>query len=87
MKIFKYFDKVNHDKKTAKEFLSGVLAVGAAGFILCLIWFGLLIARGIEWYWIAFDSAIVIFCIWAIVKAIVPTTKEIFDELNKPDEK
>ena len=82
-------DKINTDPKAGWMFLTTILFLGGFGIVLCLIWFYLLIKQGMSVGWIIFDTAIVIFCGWAIVKGIIPMSKEAFrqiEEKSKEDE-
>ena len=78
-------DKIHSDKNAGNTFLTAVLGVGAFGILLCLVWFALLVMKGMEWYWIVFDCAVIAFCAWAIIKGIVPMSKIAFDQINKMD--
>lgn len=87
-RVGKFCDKVLTDPEYGYGFLTGVLALGAFGFICCLVWFYLLIKSGMPWEWIVFDSAVVLFCIWVIFKMIIPLAKEDYKYIDKQwDEK
>jgi len=76
----------NTDRNTGKLFLSVVFALGAVGVLFCLVWFALLCMKGIPLWCLIFDVAIIIFCIWAVVKGVIPMAKEAFDFLEKLDD-
>ena len=76
-------DKIMTEPEWGGGFLTMVLALGAVGVLCCLVWFYLLIKQGMPWYWIAFDSAIVLFCGWVVVKMIIPMYKECFKHIDK----
>ena len=83
-------DKINTDPEAGWTFLTTVLLLGGFGIVLCLLWFYLLIKQGMPVGWIIFDSAIVIFCGWAIIKGVIPMSKEAYksiDEKRKKEEK
>lgn len=85
-KIEQFVEKTYTDRKTGEAFLSVVLALGAVGVFFCLLWFALLVKQGLPLWCIIFDVAIIIFCGWAVVKMIIPWTKEAFEHLEKLDE-
>lgn len=84
----KMVNKIMTEPEYGYGFLTGVLALGALGFICCMVWFYLLIKSGMPWGWIVFDSAVVLFCIWVIIKMIIPMAKEDYKYIDKQwDEK
>jgi hypothetical protein len=85
-KIEQFVEKTYTDRKTGETFLSAVLALGAVGVFFCLLWFALLVKKGLPLWCIIFDVAIIAFCGWAVVKMIIPWTKEAFEHLEKLDE-
>ena len=82
-KIKGFVDKVYTDKKTGNLFLANVIALGAVGLIFCLAWFVMLCVGGIPLWALIFDSAIILFCAWAIFYGIVPMAREAFKLINK----
>lgn len=79
-------DGINNDPEKSWTFLSLVLILGGFGVGLCLLWFYLLIKQGMPVGWIIFDTAIVIFCGWAIVKGIIPMSKEAYKLIDEKRE-
>ena len=75
-----------NDPQAGWTFLTLVLLVGGFGVFCCLMWFYLLIQKGMEWYWILFDSAIVLFCLWAVIWGIIPMAREAYKDINKKRE-
>ena len=86
-KIKEFVDKTHTDRETGEKFLSGVLALGAVGVFFCILWFIGLCIEGIPLGYLIFDVAIIIFCAWAIIKCIIPTSKEAFKHLEKMEYK
>jgi hypothetical protein len=82
-KIKWYVDKTYTDRETGEKFISFVLTLGAVGIIFCIIWFILLCMKGMPVGFIIFDIAIIAFCAWAIIKAIIPNAKKIYKHLEK----
>ena len=82
-KIKEFVGKTCTSKDTGNMFLSTILIFGAFGFILCLVWFGLLCVRGIPLWALIFDIAILLFCTWAIIWGIIPMAKDAFKSINK----
>jgi len=80
-------DKINTDPEAGWTFLTTVLLLGGFGIVLCLLWFYFLIKQGMSVGWIIFDSAIVIFCVWAIIRGIIPMSKEAYKSINEKREK
>ena len=76
-------DDINNDPDKSWAFLSLVLIFGGLGIVLCLLWFYFLIKQGMPVGWIIFDSAIVIFCGWAIIRGIIPMSKEAYKSIDK----
>lgn len=59
-----------------KEFLIGVLLLGAFGLICCIIWFILLVEKnGLSLGWGIFFFALFVFCTWAIVEGVIKPLK------------
>lgn len=85
-KVFRFVEKAYTDRNTGELFLSVVLALGAVGVFFCLVWFVLLCMKGIPLWCLIFDIAIIIFCIWAVVKGVIPMAKEAFGFLEKLDD-
>ena len=86
-KIKEFVEKTYTDKDTGNIFLSTILIFGAFGFILCLIWFGMMCAKGIPLWTLIFDIAIILFCAWAIIWGIIPMAKDAFKSINENDRK
>lgn len=80
--IKKIVDKINTDSDAGRTFLTTILLIGGFGIMFCLVWFYLMIKEGMPMGWIIFDSAVVIFCGWAIIKGVIPMTKKSFKEMN-----
>ena len=85
--IKKWYDKVTKEKESAWRFITTILLLGGIGVFFCLIWFALLVKQGMPIGWIIFDLAIVCFCGWAIVKAIIPMSKKVYDHIDKMPDK
>ena len=85
-KIERFVEKTYTDRKTGETFLTVILSLGAVGIFMCLLWFGMLVKQGLPLWCIIFDVAIIIFCGWAVVKMVIPWTKEAFEHLEKLDE-
>lgn len=83
----KFLNKTYTDRKTGEIFITSVLALGAVGLIFCLVWFALLCAKGIPLGILIFDIAIIAFCVWAIVAAIIPGAKQIYKDYEKMEYK
>lgn len=81
--IHRTVDNINNDPECGWLFLTTVLLLGGFGVAMCLVWFYLLIEQGMPIGWIIFDTAIVIFCGWAIFKCIVPMSKECYKEIDR----
>lgn len=81
--IHRIVDNINNDPEAGWLFLTTILLLGGFGVICCLLWFYLLIKQGTPVGWIIFDTAIVIFCGWAIIKCIVPMSKECYNIIDK----
>jgi hypothetical protein len=80
--IKKIVDKINTDPDAGQTFLTTILLMGGFGIMFCLVWVYLMIKKGVPTGWIIFDSAVVIFCGWVIIKGIIPMTKKSFKEMN-----
>ena len=80
-------DGINNDPDKSWAFLSLILILGGFGIVLCLLWFYFLIKQGMPVGWIIFDSAIVIFCGWAIIKGVIPMSKEASKSIDEKREK
>ena len=80
-------DDINNDPDKSWAFISLVLILGGFGIVLCLLWFYFLIKQGMPVGWIIFDSAIVIFCVWAIIRGIIPMSKEAYKLIDEKREK
>ena len=76
-------DKINTDPEAGWTFLTTILLLGGFGIVLCLLWFYFLIKQGMPVGWIIFDSAIVIFCGWAIIKGVIPMSKEAYKSIDE----
>lgn len=85
-KIEEFVEKTYTDRKTGETFLAVILSLGMIGVFMCLLGFGMLVKKGLPLWCILFDIAIFIFCGWAVVKMIIPWTKEAFDHLEKLEE-
>ena len=83
--IEQFVEKTYTDRKTGETFLTVILSLGAVGIFMCLLEFGLLVKQGMPLWCIIFDIAIILFCGWAVVKMIIPWTKEAFEHLEKLD--
>lgn len=81
--IHRTVDNINNDPECGWLFLTTVLLLGGFGVAMCLLWFYLLIEQGMPIGWIIFDTAIVIFCGWAVVKAIIPLSKEAYKQIDE----
>jgi hypothetical protein len=82
-KIKQIVDKINTNPKTGSTFLGCVLLLGAFGIGCCLAWFILMILAGMVPLWaLIFDGAIIAFCCWAIVYAVIPWSKKAFKMMN-----
>ena len=75
-------DKINTDPEAGWVFITTVLILGVAGVVLCLLWFYLLIKQGMPVGWIIFDTAVVIFCAWAIIKGIIPMSRDCYKNIE-----
>ena len=82
-KIKNFVDKTYTDRETGKKFITFVLSLGTIGILLCLIWFALLCKEGLPLWCIIFDIAIIAFCAWAIIKAIIPGAKQVYKHLGE----
>jgi len=80
-------DKINTDPEVGWIFITTVLLLGGFGVVLCLLWFYLLIKQGMPVGWIIFDTAIVIFCAWAIIKGIIPMSRDCYKIIEDKREK
>ena len=76
-------DRINTDPEAGWTFLTTILILGGVGIVLCLIWFYLLVKQGMPVGWIIFDTAIVIFCAWAIIKGIIPMSRNCYKIIEK----
>ena len=79
-------DNILHDPQAGWTFLTTVLLLGGFGVICCFLWFYFLIKQGMEWYWIVFDSAIVLFCLWAIIWGIIPMARGAYKDIKKKED-
>lgn len=75
-------DKINTDPEAGWVFITTVLILGGVGVVLCLLWFYLLIKQGMPVGWIIFDTAIVIFCAWAIIKGVIPMSRDCYKTIE-----
>ena len=80
-------DSINNDPEKSWTFLSLVLIFGGFGIGLCILWFYFMIKEGMPVWAIIFDTTIVIFCGWAIVKGIIPMSKKAFKLIDEKREK
>lgn len=80
-------DRINTDPEAGWTFLTTVLLLGGLGIVLCLIWFYLLVKQGMPIPWIIFDTAIVIFCGWAIIKGIIPMSRNCYKIIEEKRKK
>ncbi len=85
-KINEFVKKTYTDKTVGEIFIACVLTMGAAGVMLCLVWFAHLVSKGIPLGWLIFDIAILAFCTWAIIKGIVPMSKDAIKHLENLDD-
>ena len=76
-------DRINTEPEAGWTFLTTILILGGVGIVLCLIWFYLLVKQGMPVGWIIFDTAIVIFCAWAIIKGIIPMSRNCYKIIEK----
>ena len=76
-------DAINNDPEKSWAFITLVLLLGGFGVVLCLLWFYFLIKQGMPVGWIIFDSAIVIFCGWAIIWGIILMSKEAYKSIDE----
>ena len=81
--VGKTVDKILTEPEYGWGFLTGVLVLGGFGVICCLLWFYFLIKSGMPWGWIVFDSAIIIFCAWVVIKMIIPMYKEAYKDIDR----
>ena len=79
-------DNILNDPHAGWTFLTIVLLVGGFGLFCCFMWFNLLIQKGMEWDWIVFDSAIVLFCLWAVIWGIIPMARGAYKDIKKRNE-
>lgn len=86
-KIEQIVDKINTEPEAGRNFLTGVLMLGGIGVFFCLVWFGLMVAAGMPLWALIFDSAIILFCVWAIVKGVIPMSKEAFKQIDEKEKK
>ena len=86
-KIKDFVDKTYTDRETGENFITFVLALGGVGVFLCLVWFVLLCMQGIPLGFLIFDVAIVGFCAWAVIKAVIPGAKQIYKHLGEMEYK
>lgn len=85
--VEKFFDTVNDDPEAGWWFLTTVLLIGGFGVGLCILWFYLMLVQGMPVWAIIFDSAIIIFCAWAIIKGVIPMSKEAYRINNEKRKK
>ena len=85
-KVCQFVEKTYTDRKTGELFLSVVIGLGVTGIFFCLAWFALLCMKGIPLWCLILDIAVIIFCVWAIVKGVIPMAKEAFGLLEKLDD-
>ena len=85
--IAKIYDKITKEKNSAWLFITLVLILGGFGVLCCLIWFGMMLKEGMPLWAIIFDLAIICFCCWAVVKAIIPMSKKVYDHIDKMPDK
>lgn len=86
-KIKEFVNKTHTDRETGEKFIGGVLALGAVGIFFCIMWFIGLCMQGIPLGYLIFDIAIILFCAWAIIRAVIPMSKEAFRQLRELDNK
>ena len=86
-KIKEFVDKTYTDRETGEKFLGGVLILGGIGIFFCIMWFIGLCMQGIPLGYLIFDIAIILFCAWAIIKAVIPMSKEAFKHLSEMEYK
>lgn len=80
--IKKWYDKVTKEREPAWRFITTILLLGGIGVFFCLIWFALLVKQGMPIGWIIFDVAIILFCIWVIVRGIIPMSKQVYKHID-----
>lgn len=86
-KIKEFVNKTHTDRETGEKFLGGVLALGAVGVFFCIMWFIGLCMQGIPLGYLIFDIAIILFCAWAIIRAVIPMSNDAFRQLRELDNK
>ena len=84
-KIDNFVVKTYTDRKTGELFLSVICGLGATGVFFWLAAFILQCIQGLPLWCIILDIALIIFCIWAVVKGIIPMAKEAFELLENSD--
>ena len=80
-------DDINNNPEKSWAFITMVLILGGFGVVLCLLWFYFLIKQGMPVGWIIFDTAIVIFCAWAIIKGVIPMSRDCYKIIEDKKEK
>ena len=86
-KIKEFVNKTHTDRETGEKFIGGVLALGAVGVFFCIMWFIGLCMQGIPLGYLIFDIAIILFCAWAIIRAVIPMSNDAFRQLRELDNK
>jgi len=85
--VHKTVETINTDPEAGWLFITTVLLLGGFGIGLCLAWFYLMLKDGMPVWAIVFDSAIVIFCGWAVIKGIIPLAKDAYKSIRERKEK
>lgn len=80
-------DSINNDPEAGWLFITTILLLSVLGVGLCILWFYFMIKEGMPVWAIIFDTAIVIFCGWAIVKGIIPMSKKAYRLIDEKREK
>ena len=81
--IHRTIENINGDPECSWVFLTTVLLLGCFGIGLCLVWFYHMIKEGMPTWAIIFDSAIILFCAWAIVRCIIPMSKQAYRDIDE----
>ena len=75
-------DKIMTDPDSGERFLTGVLLLGGFGILCCLLWFYSMLKEGMPLGWIIFDSAVILFCGWAVIK-MIPMAKDCYRMMDE----
>lgn len=85
-RLGKIVDTINTNPEAGWVFLTTVLLVGGFGVVLCLLWFYYMMKQGMSVGWILFEVAIILFCAWAVIRGIIPMSKNAYGLINKQRE-